>query len=346
MMEFADRPESWEGLTRVVALVGPTGVGKTSFSLALAEALNAEIISVDSLQVYRHLDIGTAKASVAEQERVPHHLIDVVNPDEEFNAADFRERAGEAISDIVARGKVPLLVGGTGLYLRLLVHGLFEAPPPSDELRASYREIAERDGEEVLYARLQDVDPALAERVNPNDFIRVTRGLEIFDQTGTPLSEHQRAHRFQAPNYNALKIAMIRPRPELYERINSRVERMMEEGLIEEYRELMKLGFGPDHKPMQSLGYRQVGEHLLEGRDLDDAVHEIKQQTRRYAKQQISWFRSEPQTHWAMAPILRDEEVPPSVLGDIRTFIEGGKPALEWAQIDPYNVERASRAHP
>src|SRR5690554_3076166 len=248
MMEFADRPESWEGLTRVVALVGPTGVGKTSFSLALAEALNAEIISVDSLQVYRHLDIGTAKVSSAERQRVAHHLIDVVNPDEEFNAADFRERAGEAISNIVARGKVPLLVGGTGLYLRLLVHGLFEAPAPSEALRASYREIAESQGQDVLYQRLQEVDPALAERVNPNDFIRVTRGLEIFDQTGTPLSEHQRAHRFQAPNYHALKIAMIRPRPELYERINQRVDTMMEQGLIEEYRELMARGYGPQHK--------------------------------------------------------------------------------------------------
>ena len=343
MMQIADNPELFEGLTRVVALVGPTGVGKTAFSLELAEALNAEIVSVDSLQVYRHLDIGTAKASQAERARLPHHVIDVAEPDEEFNAADFREAASEAIASIVARGKVPLLVGGTGLYLRLLVHGLFEAPPPSEALRATYRDIAQREGPEVLYARLEQVDPELAARVNRNDVVRVTRGLEIFDQTGTPLSEHQRAHRFKAPNYHALKIALIRPREELYERINARVDQMIEEGLIDEYRRLLERGYGPQHKPMQSLGYRQVGEHLLEGRDLDDAIHEIKQQTRRYAKQQISWFRSEPHTHWAMAPVLREGRIPSEVLADVRAFIEGGKPTLEWAQIDPYNVERASR---
>ncbi|TXD38551.1 tRNA (adenosine(37)-N6)-dimethylallyltransferase MiaA [Lujinxingia vulgaris] len=343
MMEIADNPELFEGLTRVVALVGPTGVGKTALSLELAEALDAEIISVDSLQVYRHLDIGTAKASKEERVRVPHHLIDVVEPDAEFNAADFQKAASEAIASIVARGKVPLLVGGTGLYLRLLVHGLFEAPPPSEALRARYREIADARGIEVLFERLQEVDPELATRVNANDFIRVTRGLEIFDQTGTPLSEHQRAHRFKAPNYHALKIALIRPREELYERINTRVEQMIAGGLIDEYRNLMERGYGPEHKPMQSLGYRQVGEHLLEGRNLDDAIHEIKQQTRRYAKQQISWFRSEPQTHWAMAPVLREGRIPPQVLHDVRGFVEGAKPALEWAQIDPYNVERASR---
>ncbi|RAL21660.1 tRNA (adenosine(37)-N6)-dimethylallyltransferase MiaA [Lujinxingia litoralis] len=341
MMEFADTPESYEGLTRIIALVGPTGVGKTAFSLALAEALNAEIVSVDSLQVYRYLDIGTAKASREERARVPHHLIDVVNPDEDFNAADFRVRASEAIESIVARGKVPLLVGGTGLYVRLLVHGLFEAPPPSEALRARYRALADEQGEELLYERLKDVDPELAARVHANDFVRVTRGLEIFDQTGIPLSEHQRRHRFQKPHYHALKIALIRPRPELYERINQRVDQMVALGLEEEYRELLARGYGPQHKPMQSLGYRQMGEHLLQGRPLEEAIQEIKQQTRRYAKQQISWFRGEPQTHWAMAPLLRAGALPEVIERDLRSFVGGGKPALEWAQIDPYNVERA-----
>lgn len=340
-MEFDFKPEDLEGLPRIVVICGPTGVGKTAFSLALAEALDGEIVGADSLQVYRHLDIGTAKASREERARVPHHLIDVVDPDVEFNAADYRARVDEVIADVTARGKVALVVGGTGLYIRLLVHGLFDAPEPSPELREQYRAEAEARGVESLYARLETIDPELAARVNPNDFIRITRGLEIFDQTGTPITVHQRAHRFAAPHYNALKIALVRPREELYGRINQRVDQMMEEGLLEEYHGLLEMGYGPQHKPMQSLGYRQIGEFVRGEVPLAEALESIKSQTRRYAKQQLSWFRKEPGVHWAMAPILVDGEIPGPVLDDLQSFVAGGKPTLEWARIDTYNVVRS-----
>ncbi len=339
-MEFSYTEEDLEGLERIIVLCGPTGVGKTEFSLQLAEHLDAEIVSVDSLQVYRHLDIGTDKVSEEARKRVPHHLIDVVDPDQEFNAADFRRAAGEAIEDIAARGKVPLLAGGTGLYVRLLVHGMFDAPEPSDELREKYRRQEEEHGREFLHRRLRQVDPDLAERVHPNDLVRVTRGLEIYDQTGKPLSVHQREHRFSRPNYHALKIALIRPREELYDRINRRVDEMIQEGLEEEYRQLLEMGYGRELKPMQSLGYRQMGDYLFDDEPLEEAIEESKRQTRRYAKQQISWFRGEPQTHWAMAPVLVDGKVPDEVLRDMKCFVDGEEPELEWAKVDPYNVRR------
>lgn len=341
MMEYSYTEEDLAGLDRIVVIAGPTGVGKTALSLRLAERINAEIVSVDSLQVYRHLNIGTAKASRAERARVAHHLIDIVDPDASLNAADFRRLAGEAIADIKERGKVPLLVGGTGLYVRLLVHGVLDAPKPSQKLRRKYRRQAEQHGKDFLYRRLRQLDPELAERVHPNDLVRVTRGLEIYDQTGRALSELQREHRFSCPHYHALKIVLIRPREELYERINHRVDAMMNAGLKAEYQEILEMGYERDLKPLMSLGYRQMGEHILDGRPRDEVVDEIKRETRHYAKKQISWFRGEPQTKWAMAPVVRDDQVPPAVVDDIMGFLDsGGLPELEWAGVDPYNVKR------
>lgn len=337
-MEFEYSHEDLEGLDRIAVIAGPTGVGKTEASLQLAEQLDAEIINVDSLQVYRYLDIGTDKLSQEARRRVPHHLIDVVDPDEEFNAARFIELAGEAIDDIYERGKRPLLVGGTGLYVRLLVHGILDVPEPSDELRAKYDRQAEQHGQDFLYRRLRQLDPQLADDVHPNDLVRIKRGLEVYDQTGKPLSEHQREHRFSRPNYHALKIVLIRKRDELYDRINRRVDQMMQQGLREEYRQLVDDGWDPDLKPMNSIGYRQMGEVLFGDWTLEEAIEDIKRQTRRYAKQQISWFRGEPQTHWALAPLLEDGEIPWEVIRDVEAFFEGGDPPLEWAQIDPYNV--------
>ncbi len=340
-MEFEFDASDLQGLQRVVALVGPTGVGKTEASLEMARRLNAEIVSVDSLQVYRKLDVGTAKLTDERRQEISHHLLDVVDPDEEFNAADYCRLAHDAIDDIVERGKVPLLVGGTGLYLRMLVHGIFDAPPKSEALRNEYAQIAEEKGRDVLHERLQDVDPELADKVHPNDLVRVTRGLEVYDQTGKPLSQHQREHRFRAPNYHALKVVLIRPREELYERINRRAEIMVERGLMEEYQGVLDEGYKRDLKPLQSLGYRQMGQVLAGEMEIDEALSEMQKYTRRYAKQQISWFRGEPQTHWAMAPLVDgDGRLPPTALADLRRFLEGGSPELEWAKVDPYNVER------
>ncbi len=337
-MEFEFSADDLEGLTRVVVVGGPTGVGKTEFSLQLAEAVDGEIINVDSLQVYRHLDIGTDKVSEKARRRVPHHLVDILEPDEEFNAGQFKERATEAIEDITARGKRPLLVGGTGLYIRLLVHGLLDVPSPSDELREKYDRQAEEHGKDFLYRRLRQVDPDLAEEVHPNDLVRITRGLEVYDQTGKPLSVHQREHRFSTPNYHALKIVLARDREELYDRINRRVDQMIDEGLEEEYRRLVDEGWEPDLKPMKSIGYRQMGEYIFGELSREEAIRDIKRQTRRYAKQQLSWFRNEPQTHWARAPLLEDGKVPEAVVRDVKMFFEGGEPVLEWADVDPYKV--------
>ncbi len=340
MMKFAHSPEDLADLNRIIVICGPTGVGKTALSLKLAEELEAEIVSVDSLQVYRHLDIGTAKADREERAQVPHHLIDVVEPDQDFNVADYKRHAEAAITDILKRGRTPMLVGGTGLYIRLLVHGLIEVPEPSEELREKYKRQAQEHGEDFLHRRLRQVDPELAEKFHPNDLVRVTRGLEVFDQTGKPLSEHQREHQFRRPKYHALKIALIRPREELYERINLRVNRMLEQGLEEEYRGLLAMGYGPELKPMQSLGYKQIGEYIRGERTLEEAVEDMQKRTRRYAKQQVSWFRGEPDTHWAMAPLLRDGQPPDEVVDDLRNFLRRGTPTLEWAQVDPYNVQR------
>ncbi|MFP4598426.1 MAG: tRNA (adenosine(37)-N6)-dimethylallyltransferase MiaA [Persicimonas sp.] len=337
-MDIAQPPT--KGLPKLLVVCGPTAVGKTSLALGVAEELGGEIINADSVQLYRRLDIGTAKPTPAERTRVPHHLFDVLDPDQESNVADYLEMAHAAIAEVHERGKIPVLVGGTGMYVRLLVHGIFEAPPPDEELREEFRALAEREGRAHLHDMLAEVDPELAERVHPNDMVRTIRGLEIYEQTGKPLSVHQREHRFQKPNYDALKVALLRPRHELYERINRRVHIMLEQGLVDEYRGLIADGYDRELKPLQSLGYRQMGQHVLDDMPLEEAVAEMKSQTRRYAKQQIGWFRNEPNIHWALAPLEIDGELPAQVLGDIEAFFGGGEPDLEWAQLEPYDVSR------
>jgi tRNA dimethylallyltransferase len=350
-MDIADI--STQGLPRIIVIGGPTAVGKTRFSLAVAEEFGAEIVNYDSVQLYRGLDIGAAKPGREERERVPHHLFDVLDPDQESNVADYLEMAHASIADIVGRGKVPLLVGGTGMYARILVHGIFEAPPADEAIRARHREIAARLGSEHLHGMLAEVDPELADRLHPNDIIRISRGLEIFEQTGKALSLHQKEHRFKKPNYDALKIGLLRPRAELYERINRRVDQMMEQGLLAEYQALIADGYDRRLKPLQALGYRQMGEHVFEGAALGEAVEEMKIATRRYAKQQISWFRNEPRLHWALAPILEGEnleaenlaadKLPEAVADDIAAFIHGESVddlELAWAKLDSYNVSR------
>lgn len=344
MMEFRYKEEDLKDLKRVVVITGPTAVGKTELSLRIAEELGGEIVSADSLQVYRYLDIGTAKATREEQERVPHHLIDVVDPDEEFNAGDYGTAAHLAMEEIFQNDKIPILVGGTGLYLRLLIHGLVDLPESDPEIRKNHQRIASEQGVEPLYTELQAVDEALAKKIHPNDLIRISRGLEVYEQTGKALSAHQEEHKFKRPNYHALKLALIRPREELYNRINLRVEKMFTHGLIEEYQSLLERGYGRELKPMRSVGYKEVGDYLLDGKPLEESIDEVKRRTRRYAKQQLSWFRGEPQTHWALAPLIEEKDgksvLPPRVKTDVEEFLRGGTPRLEWAKVEPYNVSR------
>ena len=318
--------EQLAALPRAVAIVGPTAVGKTALSLHLAERFDAEIVNLDSVQIYRGFDIGSAKASVSERARVRHHLLSELDADQGHNVGEYRRRALEAIEGIRARAKRALLVGGTGLYLRVVIHGLLKAPPPDAAIRQRHRQAADAPGGlEALHAELLEVDPELAQRLHPNDLVRVSRGLEVYEQTGTPLSALQRAHRFELPSLNALKIALWRPRPELYRRIEQRVDAMMRAGFQHECAALLER-FDRTAQPFSSLGYRQMVSHLLDGEPLDQAVEAIKQRTRRYAKQQLNWLRSEPDTLWVRAPVFDDSGRLPSAMSeDLEAFFDRGQ---------------------
>ena len=280
---------------RIVIILGPTAVGKTDLSLDLAETFGGEIISADSMQVYRHLDIGTSKPSRQERERVPHHLIDVVNPDEEFSAARFNEMAGGVIGALEGR-KAVFVVGGTGLYLRTLTGGLIEGP--DEDLRKRCREALERQDSESLHGRLRQVDPAAAGRIHPRDKVRIVRALETVELTGEPISEKQRRHGFRDARYTALKIGLYRDREELYRRIDGRAEPMVEEGLVGETENILRMGYDEKLKPLQTLGYRYIIRHLKDGMPLEEALRSMQRDTRHYARRQMTWFRREPEIEW------------------------------------------------
>jgi len=293
---------------KLVIILGPTAVGKTELALALAETINAEVINADSQQIYRYLDIGTGKPSKAERERVRHHLIDVVNPDEDFNAALYRQLANATIEDIHERGARVLVCGGTGLYLKALTGGLFAGPGQDTQLRANLeREIAE-NGLAPLYERLIAVDPGANTKIHPNDRQRVIRALEVYQNTGRPLSTWQNEHRFHEQPFEVLKIGLLRDRAELYDLINQRGESMIRAGLLDEVRGLLARGYGLDLKPLRSVGYRQMGEVIEGTKKLPDAVEEMKQETRRLAKRQLTWFRSDPEIRW-FHPEKQEREV-------------------------------------
>jgi len=283
---------------KIVIVLGPTAVGKTELALAVAQRVNAEIVNADSQQVYRYLDIGTGKPSKPERERVRHHLIDVVNPDEDFNAARYRQLAAASIDEIHKRGAKVLVSGGTGLYLKALTGGLFSGPSQDTELRANLeREIAQI-GLAALYDRLIAIDPGANTKIHPNDRQRIIRALEVYQSTGRPLSEWQNEHRFQEEAFQVLKIGLARARDELYDLISRRSESMIRAGLLDEVRGLMERGYELDLKPLRSVGYRQMGE-VIEGiKGLPEAIAEMKQETRRLAKRQLTWFRSDPEIRW------------------------------------------------
>jgi len=283
---------------KIVIVLGPTAVGKTELALAVAPKVNAEIVNADSQQVYRYLDIGTGKPSKPERARVRHHLIDVVNPDEDFNAARYRQLAAASIDEIHKRGAKVLVSGGTGLYLKALTGGLFSGPSQDTELRANLeREIAQI-GLAALYDRLIAIDPGANTKIHPNDRQRIIRALEVYQSTGRPLSEWQNEHRFQEEAFQVLKIGLARARAELYDLINRRSESMIRAGLLDEVRGLMERGYELDLKPLRSVGYRQMGE-VIEGiKGLPEAMAEMKQETRRLAKRQLTWFRSDPEIRW------------------------------------------------
>jgi tRNA dimethylallyltransferase len=281
----------------VVAIVGPTGVGKTALALRLARTLDGEIVSADSRQIYRGMDIGTAKPAPEERARVPHHLIDIVDPDGDFTLAEFQERAYAAIDEIAARGRLPFLVGGTGQYVRAVVEG-WRIPrvPPDEALRAHLRAEADRHGPEHLYERLIDLDPAAAAFVDPRNVRRVIRALEVSIRSGRPFSE-QRGK--EPPPYDILRIGLTMEREALYERIDARIDRMIAEGLVQEVQGLLEQGYDWRLPAMSSLGYVQLKGYFEGTMSLAESVALIKKETRRFIRHQYNWFRlDDPGIHW------------------------------------------------
>ncbi len=304
----------------MVALIGPTAIGKTDLSLRLAQELNGEIIGVDSVQVYKRLDIGSAKPTREERSQVVHHLIDEIEPDEPFDAADFVRRARGLIKNMVKRGKVPLLVGGTGLYLKALLEGLAPCPGGDPLVRERLDSIRKEYGLERLYHMLADVDPETAGRIHPNDKARIIRALEVFEITGKPISAwHKKTYVDGGQVIPCIKVGLVRPRKELYDRIEKRVDQMMKEGFLEEVRSILESGFSPELKPLQSLGYRHMILHLSGKCSIEEAVRLLKRDTRRYAKRQLTWFRADPQVRWFNPDyLLGQKEIWPVIMGGYR----------------------------
>ena len=282
---------------RVAALVGATASGKTAVALALAAGLGAEIVNADSLQVYRELDIGTAKPTPAERARVPHHLVDVADPPEPFDAARYCREGRAVLADLHQRGVPPLVVGGTGLYLKALLYGLFGEGQPQKWIRERLGRELHGLGLPVLHQRLTALDPATAARLHPNDTYRILRALEVMEATGRPLSELFAAHRFRDCPYRVLKLGLILPREELNSRIEARVAAMLAQGFLLEVEGLLAR-YPPDLKPLNSLGYRHLIRFLQGGWSWEEAVERLKIDTRRYAKRQLTWFRADPGVKW------------------------------------------------
>ncbi len=293
-----------------MVILGPTAVGKSALAIRLAERLpdGGEIVSADSRLFYRGMDIGTAKPSPADRARVPHHLIDVAEPNEPWTLARFQQAAFAAIDAIQARGRTPLLVGGAGQYVRAIVEGwTVPAGEPDMHLRAELEEFAAQHGPAALHARLAERDPAAAARIDARNVRRVARALEYALATGEPISRQQRK---QPPPYPALQIGLSLPRPALYARIDERVEAMIAAGLVEEVRGLAARGYAWDLPAMSGLGYRQIGQYLRGECDLPEAIRRIKSETRRFVRRQAAWFRpTDPAIHWTDAEQLDLEEL-------------------------------------
>ncbi|MDX1601076.1 MAG: tRNA (adenosine(37)-N6)-dimethylallyltransferase MiaA [Anaerolineales bacterium] len=281
----------------LVTIVGPTAVGKTRVSLRIADELNGEIISADSRLVYRGMDIGTAKPTSEERARVPHHLIDIVSPHEGFSLAEYRQAALRVINAVHLRGRLPLLVGGTGQYVMAVIEGWVPPPRPEDSsLRRELETFAEEHGHEQLHARLERIDPARADAIDARNVRRVVRALEIYETTGVPPSELRVK---VPPPYDVLQIGLKLPRDELYERIDERIDRMLADGWLEEVEALLERGVPADSPALSAIGYRQLVDVLLGDRSLEDAKQEISQLTRRFVRHQGNWFsQDDPEIHW------------------------------------------------
>jgi len=282
----------------MLVICGPTCVGKTQLSLKLADILKGEIVSFDSRQIYRLMDIGTAKPKEEERGKIPHHLIDLVYPDEKFTAADYGKRAREAIRQIQRRGNAAIAVGGSGLYLKALTEGFFEGPGADEDLRRKLEREAQEFGEPRLFKRLKEIDPQAAERIHPHDRVRIIRALEVHQLTGKPISAWQQEGDYQKFPISFVKIGLNMDRTELYQRIDCRVEMMISAGLLDEVEALRRRGYTPKLKALKTVGYQELFDYLEGEFNLPKAIEKIKLNTRHYAKRQLTWFRKDKEITW------------------------------------------------
>lgn len=283
--------------SNLVAIIGPTAVGKTTVSIQVAAALQAEIVSADSRLLYRHMDIGTAKPSAAQQQQVPHHLIDVAEPEEAWSLVRFKRAAEQAIAEVQSRDKLPILVGGSGQYVTAILEGW--APPPAagdESLRQVLVSYAELHGPDALHERLVEVDPVSASEIDPANVRRVARALEVFELTGSAASEQRSA---EPPEYRILRVGLSLPRDELYRRIDQRIDRMLLAGLVDEVQRLLDRGISPDHPPMSAIGYKQVAAHLRGEVSMAVAVQQMRRRSRQFVRRQANWFKADdPKIEW------------------------------------------------
>ena len=303
--------------SQLLCLLGPTAVGKTEIAIQLAQRLNAEIVSVDSRQIYRQMDIGTAKPTVEEQQAARHHLIDCVDISQPFSVADYQSLVDKAISDIQNRGKQVLLVGGAGLYFRAVVDGLFEGPGADPSLRNRLEQDVAQHGVDALHERLHACDPESAERIHPNNIVRVIRALEVYELTGTPMSELQQQWHPEKQRYPFTAFCLTMPRVLLYQRIGQRVDVMLANGLIAEVESLLAAGYTRETAALQSFGYRELIAYLDGECTYMEAISQLKQNTRRFAKRQLTWFRKDTRVEWI------DRESTPDIVAHLLEKIRG-----------------------
>ena len=303
----------------IVAIVGPTAIGKSRIGIEVAKALHTEILTADSCQVYRGMDIGTDKPTLQERQGVPHRLLDLVRPDQSFNVGDYRRHALQEVSRLHSQGLLPLMVGGTGLYIRGLLRGLCPAPSANWPMRQAFTQEAREQGWSFLHEKLHQVDPDLAKRLHPNDQPKVLRGLEVYHMLGIPLSQVQQQHQFQETQYPFLLIGLTMERKTLYHRIDARVEWEIEKGLVQETQGLMQQGYARHLGSMKGLGYRQFSGYLEGEYSYDEAVRLLKRDTRHFAKRQLTWFRKEPGIHWIT---VEESDIPAKATQHVLKAIE------------------------
>jgi tRNA dimethylallyltransferase len=282
----------------LIIIVGPTAVGKTTLGIELARTINGEIISADSVQVYKYLDIGSAKPTNEEQQNVPHHLINFLEPDQPYTAAQFQHEANNLFNNIRERNHIPIVLGGTGLYVRSLLDPYDFSECSPGHLRKKWTDFLGKNGKEALYEKLKKLDPLSAERLHINDTVRVIRALEVFELTGKTLSSQRQENNYQPLDNSIIYIGLTAPREILYQRINLRCEQMISQGLLEETQQILQKGYSPKLKPMRSIGYRHAVWHLYGFVTLNEMLRLLKRDTRHFAKRQLTWFLRDPRITW------------------------------------------------